>query len=63
MTEHQKFTFNRAKQIQQEIETCFDATTFVLNPKIEQLHKELDELQEKCDHEFENNHCKYCGKE
>ena len=50
------------KNKQQEIEELFDPTTFVLNPKIERLEKEIEQLQSQCRHDFsDTDKCKICG--
>lgn len=46
-----------------KLEDLIDPTTFVLNPEIEKLQKEIAALQKDCPHEFEGGVCKYCGKE
>lgn len=45
------------------LEDLIDPTSFVLNPEIENVRKEIEELQKNCPHEFINGECKYCGKE
>lgn len=45
------------------LEDLVDPTSFVLNPEIENVRKEIEELQKNCPHEFINGECKYCGKE
>lgn len=50
------------KNKQQEIEELFDPTIFVLNPKIERLEKEIEQLQSQCHHDFSDaDKCKICG--
>ena len=36
---------------------------FTFNPRIAELEKEIEELQDKCQHEFHDGVCAYCGKE
>lgn len=45
------------------LEDLIDPTSFVLNPEVENVRKEIEELQKNCPHEFVNGECKYCGKE
>jgi hypothetical protein len=46
--------------LNQEIEQLMDPTTFVLNPRIGEIDKEIRELQAKCEHSFVNGICKFC---
>lgn len=55
--------FNLVSEKKQEIEDLFDPTTFVLNPRVQELEQEIFNLQEKCEHHFIDNKCAYCGKE
>ena len=43
-----------------EIEKLMDPTTFVLNPRIGKIDKEIRELQAKCQHNFVNGVCEFC---
>lgn len=45
------------------LEDLIDPTSFVLNPEVENIRKEIEKLQKDCPHEFVNGECKYCGKE
>ena len=45
------------------LEDLIDPTSFVLNPEVENVRKEIEELQKNCPHEFVDGECKYCGKE
>lgn len=45
------------------LEDLIDPTSFVLNPEVETIRKEIEELQKNCPHEFVDGECKYCGKE
>ena len=47
----------------QRLEELIDPTSFVLNPEVEKLQKEIAALQEKCPHEYVGEVCKHCGKE
>lgn len=55
--------FSLVTSKRKKIEELTDFTTFVLNPEVVKLEKEIDELQSRCKHEFEKGACKYCGKE
>lgn len=55
--------FSLISEKKQRIEELFDPTTFVLNKEIEALQQDITELQKECPHEFEEDKCKYCGKE
>lgn len=44
-----------------KIEELLDPATFVLQPEVQVLLKENDELRAQCSHEFENGICIYCG--
>ena len=43
-----------------EIEKLMDPTTFVLNPRIGEIDKEIRELQAKCQHNFVDGICEFC---
>ena len=43
-----------------EAEKLMDPTTFVLNPRIGEIDKEITELQAKCQHNFVNGVCEFC---
>ena len=55
--------FTKIEDCKKKIEDLIDPTTFVLNPEIERLQKEVMELQQKCPHCYIEGVCKYCGKE
>ena len=55
--------FTKIEGHKKRIEDLIDPTTFVLNPEIEQLQKEIMKLQQKCPHCYIECVCKYCGKE
>lgn len=55
------FTAISAKK--KEIEDIFDPTTFVLNPRVQELEKEINELQNDCPHNYVDGVCEFCGKE
>lgn len=46
-----------------EIDKISERDTFVLNENIKRLYERLNEIQSKCEHEFENGICIYCDKE
>ena len=43
-----------------EIESLMDPTTFVLNPRIGEIDKEIRALQSQCNHNFVNGVCEFC---
>ena len=45
------------------IESLFTPNQFTLNNTVAQLLKENNELQNICEHEYENGYCNYCYKE
>lgn len=45
------------------IERLMSPNIFTLNNTVAELLKENAELQEQCDHEFEDGYCHYCYKE
>ena len=55
--------FNLIKEKKDRIEDLFDPTSFVLNPEVQKLEAEIDELQAHCPHNFTNGVCEFCGKE
>lgn len=55
--------FNLITEKKAQLEDLVDPTTFVLNPKAQEVMNEIYELQEECPHKFANGECKYCGKE
>ncbi len=52
-----KIIFNNAK-----IKELLDPSVFILQPEVQILMEENEELQSICEHEFENGVCKICGK-
>ena len=46
--------------LNQEIEQLMDPTTFVLNPRIQEIDKEIKMLQHQCRHSFVNGICEFC---
>jgi hypothetical protein len=50
----------RIDELSIEIEQLVDPTTFVLNPRINEIDKEIKELQAKCNHNFIDGICEYC---
>ena len=52
-----KIIFNNAK-----IKELLDPSVFILQPEVQILMEENEELQSICEHEFENGVCVICGK-
>ena len=52
--------FSLVTEKKQEIEDLFDPTTFVLNPRIHEIDKEIRALQAECEHNFVNGVCEFC---
>lgn len=50
------------EKLNKQLENEMDPTTFVLNPAAVMIFKEIEALQEQCQHSFENQECKYCGR-
>ena len=50
----------RIDELSLEAEKLMDPTTFVLNPRIVEIDKEIKELQSKCQHNFVNGACEFC---
>lgn len=46
--------------LNQEIEQLMDPTTFVLNPRIKEIDKEIKMLQNQCRHNFVDGVCEFC---
>lgn len=53
-----KINFNN-----KEIEKLLDPSIFILQPKVEMLMKDNENLRSICTHEFKDGVCIYCGKE
>lgn len=53
--------FAFVKNKEKQIEDLIDPTTFVLNPEIAKLQKEIDEVRANCKHSFVSGVCEYCG--
>ena len=52
-----KIIFNNAK-----IKELLDPSVFILQPEVQILMEENEELQSICNHEFVNGVCTICGK-
>lgn len=52
-----KIIFNNAK-----IKELLDPSVFILQPEVQILMEENEELQSVCEHEFVNGVCTICGK-
>ena len=50
-------------RLSEEAERLMDPTTFVLNPRIVAINKEIEELQSKCQHHFVGGLCEFCDLE
>ena len=46
--------------LSKEAESLLDPTTFVLNPRIEEINLEIAKLQNECKHNFVNGICEFC---
>ena len=46
-----------------EAEKLIDPTTFVLNPRIGEISKEIAQLREQCNHNFVDGVCEFCYQE
>ena len=55
-----KIIKERIDALNQEIEQLMDPATFVLNPRIHEIDKEIRALQAKCEHNFVNGVCEFC---
>lgn len=62
MTNNEIFTrVTSACEELDELLSSMDVFTF--NPRVAELEKEIEELQSKCNHNFHEGVCEYCGKE
>jgi hypothetical protein len=61
MTNQELFTAVMTRK--KKLEDIFDPTTFVLNPGVAQLEKEIEDLQAICTHCFIEGVCIHCTKE
>ena len=50
----------RIDELLLESEQLLDPTTFVLNKRIGDIDKEIQELQNQCKHNFINGVCEFC---
>ena len=50
----------RIDELSLEAEKLMDPTTFVLNPRIGEINKEIEALQQQCKHNFVNGICEFC---
>ena len=53
----------KMNQLSEEAERLMDPTTFVLNPRIVAINKEIEELQSKCQHHYVEGMCEFCDLE
>ena len=59
----QKDTFTKVKDLNKKLKETVDATSFVLNPEVQKIRKELEEEQSKCNHVWDDKGvCYICGK-
>ena len=59
---HQE-VFTKITENKKRIEELVDVTTFVLNPEVARLEREIEELQSTCNHCFIEGVCIHCTKE
>ena len=59
----QKDTYTKVHDLEEELMRSIDPATFVLNPKTLIIRYQIEKLQEKCNHIYENGACIICGKE
>lgn len=50
----------RIDALNKEAEQLIDPATFVLNPRIQEIDKEIKMLQHQCRHNFVNGICEFC---
>ena len=50
----------RIDELSLEVEQLMDPTTFVLNPRISEIDKEIKALQAQCQHNFVDGACEFC---
>lgn len=62
-TMKQRATYDEIEKLNAKIEEAFDPTTFVLNHTILEARAAINELQDKCDHIWQDGVCIVCGKE
>ena len=55
-----KIIKERIDALNQEIEQLLDPATFVLNPRIQEIDKEIKMLQHQCRHNFVIGICEFC---
>lgn len=48
--------------LNEQLEIAMDPTTFVLNPAATMIFREIEQLQNKCQHSFVDKECEYCGR-
>ena len=61
-TNKQKETHLSVQALIEEMEKVLDPTTFVLNPEASKLQKQIEELQDTCDHMWVDGVCAVCGR-
>lgn len=58
----QTYIAEQIKYWNKVIEDSFDPTTFVLNKKVSEAFREIEKLQNQCNHNFDNGFCIVCNK-
>lgn len=61
-TAEQVSIYNRVRSLEERIRECNHPDFFVLNAEINELVEELDEVQSRCNHVFEDGFCVVCGR-
>lgn len=51
---------NKIDNNNKKLEEMINPAVFVLNPEVQALLMENDQLRSACKHEFENGFCKWC---
>lgn len=52
----------RIDALNEQLEVAMDPTTFVLNPAANMIFREIEQLQNQCQHSFVGSECEYCGR-
>ena len=55
--------YEMVKEKRKEIEELLNPCIFVLNKRIGELYEEIEEIQKKCEHNFVDGVCEFCGVE
>ena len=62
-TKKQKATYTLVHDLEDQLMEVLDPTAFVLNPKVLEIYRDIESVQQECDHIWENGHCVVCNKE